>query len=244
MTTKIDIINNAFSRLRISGITKSPSGADIDLALGYLEDLAQELQGKNVVTGYNFEETPDSGSVHNLERKYWGPYADLLAIRLEPDYGKGSKSDARLDKNAKASLSFIMMATAQMNQVQPPPRMPRGSGNTYKTDFSDKFYTDPSAPVLNREIIEMYIDDVNSFTENYTAYLNEGEDISVFTITADDGLTISGETNNTPDIDYTVTADGNGTGEKEVLNLKISITTTDSRISTRFKIFNLYSSDL
>ena len=57
--TKGDIINQAYSKLRISGKTKIPDASDIELAIGELELIANEIESRNLCTGFNFEEEPD-----------------------------------------------------------------------------------------------------------------------------------------------------------------------------------------
>ena len=54
MTTKADLINGAYSLMRISGITVDPSADDLALALERLEDMAEEFAGRNIITDYNF----------------------------------------------------------------------------------------------------------------------------------------------------------------------------------------------
>ena len=68
--TKGDIINRAFSALRISGITADPSPEDLELALGKLENMAAELAGRNIHTNFAFEDDPDPNTPHNMERKF------------------------------------------------------------------------------------------------------------------------------------------------------------------------------
>jgi hypothetical protein len=74
VTTKADLINGAYSLMRISGLTVDPSGADLTLALTRLENMAAEFEGRNIITDYNFEQNPQTGSKHNLERKFWYAY--------------------------------------------------------------------------------------------------------------------------------------------------------------------------
>jgi len=65
--TKGDIINQAYSKLRISGKTKIPDASDIELAIGELELIANEIESRNLCTGFNFEEEPDPASKHGLD---------------------------------------------------------------------------------------------------------------------------------------------------------------------------------
>ena len=85
---KGDIINGAYSKLRISGITLQPSSKDNALALTILESMASEFYKRNLCTGYNFEDEPDPGSLNGMDKAYWDAYKWMLALRLLPDFGK------------------------------------------------------------------------------------------------------------------------------------------------------------
>jgi len=93
----------------------------------------------------------------------------------------------------------------------------------------------------------MYIDDVEDFVEHYDAWLNDGEVISSYTIEADTGLTVSGDTisDSETDIEYTVTATGiDDSTDSPLLRIKIVVTSDASRILTRIINFELKSSEL
>jgi hypothetical protein len=85
--TKGDLINGAYSKARISGLTKQPTPEDNDLALVVLEDMMEEFFGLNIDVKYFFEDEPDSNTLHNVERKYWNGLKALLADRLLADFG-------------------------------------------------------------------------------------------------------------------------------------------------------------
>ena len=88
MTTKIEIINKAYSQGRVSGLTVQPTPEDLSLALNRLESLAAEWADTNLCVGYNFEDSPLPNSLHNIPRKYWGAYESNLMMRLLADFGK------------------------------------------------------------------------------------------------------------------------------------------------------------
>jgi len=243
MTTKVDLINGAYSLLRISGITVDPSGDDLTLALTRLEDMAEEFHGRNIVTDYNFEQNPATGSIHNLERKHWYAYKICLAVRLLPDFGK--QPTPALISQQQAAFSFLSSNTALVKQTPYPNRMPVGSANSRYTHKYSRYFTPEAAAPLSAETITMYIDDVKSFSESFVAYLDSGETISSYTIEAEDGLTISADANATPLITYTIQADGlSDGGNVGLLQLKIVVTTSASRIETRIINFQLLDSDI
>jgi len=242
-TTKADLINGAYSLLRISGITVDPSAEDLTLALERLEDMAAEFDGRNIITDYNFEENPATGSLHNLERKHQFGYKANLAVRLLPDFGK--QPNPILLSQQQSSFSFLTANTAPYREISYPNRMPRGQANTRRSLMWSRFYTKEAQAPLAGETITMYIDDVKAFSESFVAYLDAAETISSFTIEADTGLTITTSTNATPLITYTIQADGLSSGSSVgLLQVKIVATTSAGRIETRIINFQLLQSEI
>lgn len=239
--TKGDIINLAYSQLRIGGITTSPTAFDYATALDRLEDMASEYPF--CATGYFFEDEPAMATPHNVPRRLWQGFKACLAVRLMPDFGRGMKPDQLLMKQANAGLSAISAYVAKIQPVQYPVRMPTGSGSRYPSD--SRFFSEESVAPISCATKRMYIDDVQEFTESFAAYLRSGETISSFVITADTGLTVSGDAINGSGIDFTITATGSSeTGGDPLLELKIVITTSDSRKNTRILNFELLDSDI
>ena len=238
--TKGDILNRAFSALRISGITVDPSPEDLELALTKLENMAAEFAGRNICTNFTFEDEPDPNTPHNMDRKYWHSYDVNLAVRLMPDYGKGAKPDVVLIRQASAGISFLSSATALVKAVQYPNRMPTGSGSRWSNFFKKQ------AETLNVCLTKtMYIGDITDFIEHFDSYLIDGEDLSAYTIEANTGITITADVLDTPNINYTVQADGTSDGFGiSLLNIKIVVTTTNGRVETRIINFKILSSDI
>jgi hypothetical protein len=243
MTLKVDIINGAYSLMRVSGLTKSPTDEDLELALERLEDMAEEFRGRNICTGYNFEDTPDPNSVHNVERKYWYAYKSNLAARLLADFGK--QATPELIAGQRASYSFLSSDTAQVRSTQYPSRQPIGSGNNLRRYSWRQYYSPVEEAPISCATNKMIIDNVNDFVEHFDAYLNDGEVISSYTIEADTGLTIISSSNATPDINYRIRADGTSSEELNTLfQVKIVVTTDDSRVETRLINFELTEIEL
>lgn len=236
MTTKGDLINRAYSLMKINGLTVTASAEDTDLALERLEDTMSENYG--AALGYFFEETPDTSTPHNIDRKYWHSVAAVLASRLLPDFGK--ETNVSLNNVVSAAYSFLSAGTAVMLETTYPSRMPIGSGNTNRISSVQKFYT-PEEQSFDPATIYMVEDDISDFTESYEEYLREGEDISSYTITSDTGLTVSGDSLSTPIISYTVEASGDSGAYYRV---KIVAVTSDSRQVTRFITFYILSNEL
>jgi hypothetical protein len=145
----------------------------------------------------------------------------------------------------QATFSFLSSNTAPFRETSYPTRMPRGQSNSRRSLPWSRFNVPEAKAPLEEATNTMYIDDVENFEESWAAYLDTGETIASFTIEADGGLTITASANATPLITYTVQADGlNETGSVGLLQVKIVVTTSASRISTRIINFQLLESDV
>lgn len=245
MTLKVDFINGAYKRSRISGITKSPTPEELETGLDMLENMAEEFRGRNICTGYNFEDTPDLNSVHNVERKYWFAYETNLAVRLWADFYGDKPVPPTLLRNQQTSFSFLSSDTAQIRPTQYPARQPRGSGNSLRYNRWQRFYTPIAEAPTSCATNKMVVGDIDDFVEHFDAYLNDAETISSFTIEADTGLTIVSSSNATPDINYRISAVGTSGEElNTVFQVKIVVTTSDTRVETRLINFELTVIDI
>lgn len=231
---KIDIINGAYSQMRISGITVDPSAADLVLALRRLEGMANELYGRNICTGYYLEEDPDVNSPSGLDKKFWYAFECILATRLVSDFGKGvqDKIDPILFKNASAQMSFLYSATANPRQVQYPGRQSLGAGNARWG--RRKFYTPVAEAPNTCETNRMIVGDIDDFIEHFNSYLITPEEIASYTIEADNGLTIVSDSLTSPDVFYRIKADA-----VCVSKVTIVATTDDDRVITRIIYFEV-----
>lgn len=233
---KGDLINGAYSLMRISGITVNPSPEDISLALHRLENMANELAARNICAGYYFEDDPDVNSPSGLDKKFWYSFECVLAGRLLSDFGKGQTPDPILLKNASAQLSFLYAATANPQETQYPSRQAIGAGNSLR--HHRRYYTPteeaPNVCATNR----MVVGEIDDFIEHFDSYLIDPELISSYTIEADTGLTIVSDSNEDPDINYQISAVGND----GIFQVKIIVTTDTGRITTRVINFELTTS--
>lgn len=234
MDSKIDLIQGAYSQMRISGLTVTPTPEDIGLALIRLEDMMEELNGRGLCLGYNFEQTPDPASSSGLERKFRHMAQTNLAVRAIPDFNK--KVPQILMAQAAQSYSAVsgMVALENIRPVQPPDRMPVGSGHRYRSRYQRYFRPEPPAP-NDCGTTRMVVDEVNDFTEDFGGYL-EGETIASYTIDSTDGITTSNDSNTDTVVSYRVTAVTAATTHHHV---RITITTSSSRIEVRLIDFEI-----
>lgn len=226
MQTKIDVINDAFSQLRISGLTAAPSPEDVSLALVRLESMMAELPD----VGYRFEAVPDANSETGVNRNYWIMMASNLAVRLVADYNKQPPQVLLLQAEQSLSGAIARLAAESMRQVQYPNRQPIGSGNDISTAFFRRFYAD--SEVAPDNAIRLAAGDVDDFTEDYAAYLKDAEIISSYVITPDDGITIVSDSNTDTVISYRVSVSADSQSGA-VAGITIKMTTDTGRVTNR-----------
>jgi len=224
---KSDLINEAYSRMRVSGLTRVPDGEDIRTALHRLENMAA-IWGDTYCTGYNFEDTPNPGSLHNLKRKFWSAYESNLALLLLSDFGK--QPAPSLVAESQGTFSMLAAFTSHPTQIRPPGRMPIGSGNEIRYGHSQRFFRNADSVPNDCATNQMVQDEVDIFTEHFDAYLGLAETIVSYTIasSAPSILVVSADSLTDPDITYTVTAKNVG-----VFYIRINATTSLGRITSR-----------
>jgi len=225
---KGDIINGAYSRMRISGITKQPTTREVSVALERLEDMMASWGAWNIDIGYNFEEIPDSGTPHGLARVHLAGVKSNLALKLLSDYGKDAPMS--LATEAGAAFAQLLASASKQPMTQYPARMPIGSGNRQINNWqrfaplSDTIEQDYSA-------YEMFTEDVKDFEENLASALrtDNTETITSFTVSAEDGVTIASSSLTSPVVSYRVQA--GDTANSRVVVTIVATTSLGQRIT-------------
>ena len=239
MTLKSGIINDAFSQLRISGLTVIASPKNNETALSRLEDMAEELEGRNICMGYNFEEAPDPNSQMGTAKKFNYMFKTNLALRLAADFGKMiPPSLAAMASQSMSSVSS-MVAAENIRQVQPSRRSPLGSGNHRNTRYRRYQYPDPLPPnqcATNK----LLVGNTQDYVETFDTYLGN-ETIDSFEITADAGIAIVSSSNTDTAVSYRINAIDNST-QGIWQQVKITVMTNTARIETRLINFEVSSS--
>jgi len=234
--TKIDLVYDAYSQGRISGITVQPTPEDIKLGLNRLEDLMAEWAGQNICVGYTFEDTPQPNTIHNVPRQYWRAITSNLMVALLQDFGK--EPTMALLGAATASFSRLASATAVVPEIQYPNGHPIGSGNKRFGRWRNFYYKTEKAPT-ECATVEMAIGDIRNFYEDFASYLIESETIASYVLTSDEGLTVTDDAISENRIDYTVEAVGNSPSPNGLYEVKIVATMSSGRIETRLRNFVL-----
>jgi P22 tail accessory factor len=231
---KVDLINGAYSRMRVSGLTNKPSPEDIKLALQRLEDMAAMWFGRNVNAGYFFEDQPDPSTPHNVQPRFRSAFEANLAMLLLADFGKDPKPT--LVAEANATLSNLFAGTAKVANVEYPDRMPLGSGNSYRVDKLRHFYPTISPESASSSINNMISGNINDYATHFDYYLRQGETITTFTIASSEPsrVSVSNSAVSGSDVGYRGTA-----GDEGNAVISITITTSLGRIETRNTIFKV-----
>lgn len=240
MTTKVDRINGAYSQLRISGLTVNPTPEDLQLALDRLESMMHEWQARNMGVGYFFEDSPDPNTASGVDRKYWQAIETCLAVRLCADFNKTPSPFLVAQANQSASFVSSQAASSLIKEVPYPNRQPRGSGNSGRYNRWQRYYRDDVSPPTESSTNQIYIGDINDYTESFNDYLSVGETVSSYTAEADPGLTLSNDSISGNDIVYRIEAVDNAT-QGSYQQVKISITTSTGRKQTRLIDFDVIS---
>ena len=231
--TKVEVINDAYSQMRISGLTVDPRPEDLEVALDRLEVMMAEWDVRNICCNYNFEDEPDPNSDTNVNIAFKQALATNLAIRLIPDFNK--QVPPTLFAQATQSLSTLSGHSARqiIQGVPYPQRQAVGSGNSLRYNRWQRFYR-MSTPYVGCDVTELYLGDVTDVTERYSAYLNtdDNEIISAVEYVADSGIVLSNQSNTDNDVSYRVTAQSGNGGQVTVI-----VTTSTGRIETRVKLF-------
>ena len=122
----------------------------------------------------------------------------------------------------------------QIREVSPSRRMPRGSGNTYKLPYSNRFSYPQPLPPISSSNKPIYVGETNDYFEDFSAWLGSNT-IASFTIAADPRITVDSSSNTDTRVEYTVTA---GTSGAEGVWQYVKITVTDSAGRVDIRLVN------
>lgn len=236
-TRKIDFINDAYSQLRISGLTVIPGGEELNTALSRLEDMAYEWEPRNICTGYNFTENPHLDDPTGVHPRANQAFSTSLALRLIPDYNKAVPP--RLLTQAKGSLATLSAWSASQNQRQIlySRRQPIGKGNEIYGNRYQRYYNIIGPAPVSCETNNLRIDDIQDYYEEYATYLTPLDSIDTYTIEVDPGLDLISDSLDGTRINYRIQAKSTAqTGTFQ--QVKIVITTAAARQDTRIINFN------
>jgi len=196
--TKIQIVNDCFTELRISGITANADNVDVVLALSRLEDYVAQLPFD---IGFNFEETPDPNKISGIPS-----YANLaialgLALNLAPSFGKAPES---LIRQSVAAMSALQNRMATPKRVAYPSRQPLGRGNRWHSQISQFMPEVVSAPTSpETEIINL--GDIKDFVIDFSFAMPSASTLSSYSFTQTSGIVVSSVSQDLMKLSFTAT---------------------------------------
>lgn len=188
--TKVDIVNGTYALMRISGITTNPSPSEISMAIQVADDLAAQLEIKNIKLGWiqpSEYGASDPNDNSGLSAGLAGPFKKVLAIELLSYFGKQATDVlVIMSRDAMSTLEqyAVVVPKAQFDST-----LPIGSGNEYDNSWGSVFYNTPldsSAEVYIKGEVVTYNIDLSSFV------IDEGLS-SVVWDNSNDGIVIGNE---------------------------------------------------
>lgn len=229
--TKLDLINSAFSKMAISGITAPTMPSDYDTALSRLEGMMYEFEdAKNVCCQYNFTDNPDTGDRHGMSFALFEPISNILAVRLLGDYA--IPPVPALISASSAAISSLSAFTFQLRETQYPRRQARGAGNTLRYNRWQRFYRKPAQVENVCSTIRLDTGEINEYSESWLDYLRPGETISTVEVFTTDGVRFFSGANDGQTVTYRL--EGlNPSIDNGVEQLRIRVTTNTGRKDER-----------
>jgi hypothetical protein len=183
--TKGEIVAAAFRKAGISGITSQPTGDELAGAVETLEDMMRELESKNACSTYAFEDEPCLSTESNLEQKWYHAVQSRLAVLLCSDFG--IQPSPTLTAQARQAWTSMIGKMTKPRQIGQTRRMPRGSGNTFRSPTWVRYYHGETNAPINCDTINIKVDEVYPATIDFSGYLATGEVIQSFIIKDNSG---------------------------------------------------------
>ena len=232
---KVDIINDAYAEMRISGLTTQPTPKELDYALNKLENMAAEWQDiRNICVNYNLEDSPDPNSESGIVRGYQQAFSTNLAMRLLSAFGK--QVPPSLLGQASQSFSGISTATATVRETQYPERQPIGSGNSLRYNRWRRFYRqNPRAPI-DCETQQITQGEINDYQLNLSNYLEDGETVSSYSYEVSPKISVLSESLSTDIWSYRAQASDQA---EQLERIQLTVNTDTGREQTFTINFNV-----
>jgi hypothetical protein len=222
--TKGDIVNRAYSWLRISGITKKPQPGEIDSALEVLEGMAYELDSRNICTSFVFEDVPDPDTESGIDNAFFLAASFNLGFRMAADFGKVLSREQIVQANA--SLSNWSARSSKTNAIKHPRRQPRGSGSNFRGPNWIRYYKDAQDAPISCETEQITRGSINDYTFSIADYLQDVETVTSHTVAVTSGLTLLSESFASPVLSYQLEAATNAQNFQQV---QLTVNTSTGR---------------
>lgn len=230
--TKVEHIIQAYKRLRISGITAKATPEDIFDALEVFEDMMHNLKSRNICSTYIFEDEPSPNSNSGIDPQFNEATSTNLATRMAVFFGKNVPES--LNKLANAGMSNWSARTGIVNQIAPPNRQPRGSGNTFRFPRWLRYYRVESGTPISCDTFDLKVGETDIYQVSFANYLLDGATIVSATLEASNGINIL--TESFDDDTVTMECEGIQAGSETV---KVTVVTSTPRTTPEVVFFNV-----
>lgn len=188
--TKGEIVNAAFRKATISGITTQPTGDELSGAMETLEDMMRQLESHNACLPYNYEDEPCLSSESGIPQQWYHAVQSRLAVLLCSDFGL--QPSQTLAGQARAAWTNMIGKLTKPSHIGQTRRMPRGSGNTFRAPLWVRYYQSETKAPINCDTIKIKVGETYPFEINFDGVLSDGEVIQSFSIAENTGgVTIS-----------------------------------------------------
>lgn len=230
---KVDIIRDAYSQMRISGLTTDPTPEDLELALIRLEDMAAEWDSAMMKVGYAFEDEPDPNTPTNIPSWSKLAFSQQLACMLLSDFGKTITAELKMKCDASMSNLASRTAAERIRGVDYPQRMARGSGNTLRWNRWSRFYREGQLPNAAR-VERIYVGDIQDYTVHFDNYLKDFEYIDSVDLQISSNLLLLESDNTDNDVTYRIQGTSSVDDRYDYSAIvTVIVTTTEGRVVTR-----------
>lgn len=236
---KGDLITDALSKMKISGITAPPDAEDNQLMLQRLEALLYELQERGIDLDYNFTIDPDPADFHGMQYYAFNPISSILAFRSVQDFGLQAPPTLVTQARAGNDIVSARAGRDKLRQVAYPSRQPRGSGNTQRYIRWRTFYPEPFRPPLQPPAIRMRVGETLNFERSFAERLGKNETITNIAVNASEGLTYTQVSLTDTRVNYRLT--GLERSDNRIETVEFTVTTSDSQVFVETQTIELES---
>lgn len=187
---KVEIVNQAYQQIRISGLTTQAVPEEITIALAELDQFMSEWISIGRDVNYHFPTRQDvNHEVISDPNEQAGVYPwalrgviAYLAKSMVEYFGK--EVPPSLAAKSRSGLTVIKSKTVKLNPQQYPNSMPIGSGNRWRQVGNlRRFYT-PNYRGRD-EPYNIIVNQILDLTADFTRDLQDGETVDSYVIAAD-----------------------------------------------------------
>jgi len=186
MKTKIQLVNRAYQAIRISGLTVNAVPEEISVAIDMLQDMMYEFESRNICTKYFFEDDQDENAKSGIDDAFNNAASMALAERVINFFGR--EVPTGISQQARGGIDNWSSRTAQVRQINPAARQPRGSGSTLRFSNWRRYYGVILDAPIDCETFNLKFKEVNYFTHDFSKYLHVGETIVSYKVAVSRGI--------------------------------------------------------